>query len=170
MESLVVFESMFGNTKTIAEAIATGLSSTLPAEVVEVGVAPSSPDSSYLLVVGGPTHRFGLSRVDSRKQALAKADSPLVSSGIGIREWIKGLPRVSGANAAAFDTSIRKPNLPGSAARKAYKQLRKRGYNIAVPAEIFHVEDTTGPISDGELERAREWGELLAGAVFPSDQ
>ncbi|MCL1692246.1 MAG: hypothetical protein M3096_01040 [Actinomycetia bacterium] len=111
--------------------------------------------------------QFGLSRVDSRKQALAKIDSPLVSPGIGIRERIKGLPRVSGANAAASDTSIRKPNLPGSAARGAEKRLRKRGYSLVVPAEIFRVEDMKGPISDGELERAREWGELLAAAIPP---
>ena len=31
-----------------------------------------------------------------------------------------------------------------------------------MPAEIFHVEGTTGPISDGELERAREWGAKVA--------
>lgn len=167
MESLVVFESMFGNTKTIAEAVAMGLSATLPTEIVEVSVAPSSPNSAHLLVVGGPTHQFGLSRVDSRKQAMSKTDNPLVSPGIGIREWIKGLPRVSGARAATFDTSIRKPDLPGSAARGAGKRLRKHGYRLVVPAEIFHVEDTKGPISDGELERARRWGEHLAAAILP---
>lgn len=34
-----------------------------------------------------------------------------------------------------------------------------------MPAEIFHVEDTTGPITDGEIERARAWGRAVVEAV-----
>ncbi len=34
-----------------------------------------------------------------------------------------------------------------------------------MPAEIFHVEDTTGPIADGEIERARAWGRAVVEAV-----
>ncbi len=64
-----------------------------------------------------------------------------------------------------FDTSIRKPNLPGSAARGAQKRLKRLGYRIVMPAEIFHVEDTTGPIADGEIERARAWGRAVVEAV-----
>ena len=162
MRALVVFESMFGNTKAIAEAIAEGLGETLETESVEVGHAPVSLLGYDLLIVGGPTHQFGLSRPDSRKGAASETDESLISTGIGIREWIGSLPKASGVAAATFDTSIRKPNLPGSAARGAQKRLKRLGYRIVIPAEIFHVEGTTGPISDGELERAREWGAKVA--------
>lgn len=166
MKALVVFESMFGNTKEIAEAIAEGLRDTMETECLEVGQAPSPRDDIDLLVVGGPTHQFGLSRPDSRKGAISETDEPLVSPGIGIREWLGSLPKVTGVATATFDTSIRKPNLPGSAARGARKRLKRLGYRVVVPAEIFHVEGTTGPISDGETERALAWGRNLATAAM----
>ena len=165
VKALVVFESMFGNTKEIAEAIAAGMNDSLMTECLEVGHAPASPEGVDLLVVGGPTHQFGLSRPDSREGATSETERPLVSQGIGIREWIKDLPKVDGDAVATFDTSIRKPNLPGSAARGAQKRLKRLGYRIVVPAEIFHVEGTTGPITDGELERAHAWGRNVAAAT-----
>ncbi len=165
MKALVVFESMFGNTGEIAEAIAAGMNETIETECLEVGCAPVSPERFALLVVGGPTHQFGLSRPDSRKGAASETEESLVSQGIGIREWLKGLPKCSGEDAATFDTSIRKPNLPGSAARGAQKRLKRLGYRIVMPAEIFHVEGMTGPITNGELERAHAWGKDVAGVV-----
>lgn len=162
MRTLVVYESMFGNTKTIAEAIATGLAESSDVDVLEVSNAPLTAEGYDLVVVGGPTHAFGMSRSDSRKSALKETDEPLISQGIGIREWIKALPKTRTVAAAAFDTKIRKPNLPGSAAKKAEKRMHKRGYDIAVPAENFLVEGTTGPLTEGELSRAQAWGEDLA--------
>ncbi len=153
---------MFGNTQLIAEAITEGVGETMQTECLEVGHAPVSPEGYDLLIVGGPTHQFGLSRPDSREGAASETGEPLVSRGIGIREWLKGLPKVVGDGAATFDTSIRKPNLPGSAARGAQKRLKRLGYRLVVPAKIFHVEGTTGPISDGELERAHAWGREIA--------
>ena len=165
MNTLIVFESMFGNTRDIAQAIAAGVSSSVTTEIVEAGDAPPRPEGVDLLVVGGPTHQFGLSRSDSRKKAASETNRPLVSPDIGLREWIGDLPKVSGVAAATFDTSIRKPNLPGSAARGAQKRLKRLGYRILLPAEIFRVEGTTGPITDGELDRARAWGQRLADAL-----
>lgn len=162
MNALVVYESLYGNTKLIAEAIGEGLAREIAAEVIEVGTAPSQPPEVDLLVVGGPTHQFGLSRKSSRQQGADDADGPVISLEVGIREWIGDLPRVSGTVAATFDTSIRKPNLPGSAARGAAKRLKKLGYRLLVPAEIFLVEGGEGPITDGELDRAREWGHTVA--------
>ena len=165
MKALVVYESMFGNTEAIAEEIAAGMNETIDTECVEVGGAPASPEGFDLLIVGGPTHQFGLSRPDSRKGAASEVEEPLVSQGVGIREWLKALPKVAGDAAATFDTSIRKPNLPGSAARGARKRLKRLGYRMVVPAEIFHVEGTTGPITDGEIERALTWGRTVAEAA-----
>jgi flavodoxin len=57
MTVLVVFESMFGNTKVIADAVAEGLGRHLPVEQVEVAAAPTVIGGELeLLVVGGPTH------------------------------------------------------------------------------------------------------------------
>lgn len=165
LKALIVYESMYGNTLQIAEAIAEGLSRTMDVEMFEVGVAPSDPGDFDLLAVGGPTHQFGLSRKSSREQAADDADGPLISAGIGIREWIGGLGKVQSGAAVAFDTSIRKPNLPGSAARGAAKRLKRLGYRMLLPGEPFLVEGATGPITDGELERARQWGEQAAAGV-----
>ncbi len=81
-----MFESMFGNTQAIANSIAEGLSSRLNVEVAEVGVAPSSiSDDVALLVVGGPTHVFGMSRPRTRQDAAGQADHPVVSAKLGLR-------------------------------------------------------------------------------------
>jgi len=162
VNALVVYESMYGNTMQIAEAIAEGLSRSMDVEVFEVGAAPSDVSGFDLLAIGGPTHQFGLSRKSSREQAADDADQPLISSDIGIREWIGGLSKVKTGAAVTFDTSIRKPNLPGSAARGAAKRLKRLGYRVLLPGELFLVEGATGPITDGEIERARTWGEQAA--------
>ena len=162
MNALVVYESLYGNTKLIAEAVGEGLAQKITTELMEVSAAPVDPSSADLVVVGGPTHQFGLSRKSSRQQGADDADGPVISLDMGIREWMGNLPRVSGTAAATFDTSIRKPNLPGSAARGAAKRLKKVGYRILVPAEIFLVEGGKGPITDGEIDRARQWGQNVA--------
>ncbi len=85
MKALVVFESMFSSTKEIAEAIAAGMGESIETESAGVGGAPVPPEGFDLLVIGGPTHQFGLSRPDSRKGAASEREEPLVSPGIGIR-------------------------------------------------------------------------------------
>jgi len=165
MKALVVYESMYGNTLQIAEAISEGLSDTMHVDIFEVGAAPEDPSGFDLIAVGGPTHQFGLSREGSRRQAADDAGERLVSTGIGIREWIGCLSKVMAGAAVTFDTSIRTPNLPGSAARGAAKRLKRLGYRMLLRGEIFLVEGTTGPITDGELDRARRWGEQAAAAV-----
>jgi len=164
--ALVVFESMFGNTRTVAEAVAEGLSSRLMTDLVEVSHAPSRiPEDVTLVVVGGPTHAFGLSRSGTRQDAATQTDEPLVSPAGGLREWLDAVkwPR-SGVDAAAFDTRIDKPRVPGSAARGAEKRLRRRGFRVAVPAESFYVTGTKGPLVLGEPERACRWAEQVAGS------
>ena len=78
MSALVVFESIYGNTKLVAEAVAHGLSESIEVEVLEVGSAPLhlAPEVA-LLVVGAPTHAFGLSRPNTRHDAVTSAPSPV---------------------------------------------------------------------------------------------
>jgi Flavodoxin len=159
--ALVVFESMFGNTQQIAEAVKEGLSSHMAADILEVGTAPEViPDEVDLIVVGGPTHAFGMSRPRTREDATRQAGGQVVSERKGLREWLTTLERNDGGlAAAAFDTRIDKPRVPGSAARGAEKRLRKLGFRIISPSESFYVTGTAGPLVAGEKERARGWGE-----------
>jgi hypothetical protein len=167
MRALIVFESMFGNTELIADAIADGLSSRISVETAEVGGAPVTIDDEVaLLVVGGPTHAFGMSRPGTRQTAAEQAQHGVLSARIGLREWLAAIGQGSADVAVAtFDTRIDRPHLPGSAARAADKRLRRLGFRILTPAHSFYVADTEGPLIDGERERARRWGDRL-GAEF----
>jgi hypothetical protein len=169
MHALVVYESMYGNTRTVANAIADGLRGAMEVVLVEVGSAPTMiADDVDLLVVGAPTHAHGLSKPETRQNAAGKAQGGLVSSGIGLREWLAsvrgGSPRV---RAAAFDTTLKGPRLLwGSAAEAADKRLRTLGLTIVTPPTCFHVKGPLGPVydtlEDGEVERAHAWGASLA--------
>jgi len=167
MRARVVYESMFGNTQAIAQAVADGLAENIGVEVEEVGSAATDVASDVdLLVVGGPTHGFGLSRERTRESAVMQAAGGVVSAGEGLREWLGAVTGGTRAiAAAAFDTRIDKPRMPGSAAHGAEKHLRRLGFRVLVPAASFYVTDTSGPLVEGELERARRWGELLGSTM-----
>ena len=177
VRALVVYESMFGNTRDVALAVADGIGTRLPVEIVEVAAAPAMlPADVGLLVVGGPTHAHGLTTAKSRADAARRAGDRLVSRGTGLREWLDGLPSglTPGSIAAAtFDTGIKGPELLwGSAAKTATKRLAALRYRRVAPPESFLVGGPTGPTFDrlevGELERARDWGAGLAAGVVAS--
>jgi hypothetical protein len=169
MHALVVYESMFGNTQVIARAIADGLGTQGEVDLVEVSAAPTVVDAGVdLVVVGGPTHAFSMSRASTRKDAGDKYGRPLVSTGIGVRDWVETVRcGPSKMPAAAFDTRFAN-RMAGSAARGAAKRLRRRGFRLFAPAESFIVTGVEGPLRDGEVDRAREWGRHLAATVAPA--
>jgi hypothetical protein len=164
MGALVVFETMFGNTRLIAEAIAGGIAESGELEVETVDVAEASrtlPGALRLLVVGGPTHAFAMSRPATRRSAVGSGGHPLDVE-FGIREWLAGLPRtIGGPVVATFDTRVKIAGLPGSAARGAARAARRRGLAV-VDTRSFFATELEGPLRDGELERATEWGRALA--------
>lgn len=166
MRALVVYESMFGSTRIIAEAIAIGLSTQwVDVGASEVGTTRLPLDADIdLLVVGAPTHAFSLSRPETRSAAAEQATGPLISAGLGLREWLDQLPRDRDLAVAAFDTHADK-KVPGSASRAAHRRLRRRGYHAILPAECFYVAGMQGPLVDGEIDRARHWGAELALAL-----
>ena len=168
MKALVVYESMFGNTKQVARAIARGLEKSAEVELVEVSDAPPNPDVDVdLIVAGGPTHAFSMSRASTRGNAIDRGATE-GEQGIGLREWIEALPKGRHADKiATFDTRVRTMrHLPGSAAKGAAKAARHHRYESAAPAESFYVDDIEGPLLGGELDRAEAWGEQL-GASMP---
>jgi flavodoxin len=170
MSVVVVYESVYGNTRAVAEAIADGLGG---AELVPAHEAATRAQGAELLVVGGPTHMHGMTTTRSRLLAVEavhkEGDShyvePDAAEEPGLRDWIHDLPNGSGAHAAAFDTRADKPPwLTGAASCGIAKRLRRRGYEI-LSTESFLVEDSEGPLVEGELERARAWGAELATSL-----
>jgi flavodoxin len=160
----VVYESMFGNTEKIARSIAGALWDSFDVTVAEVSSMPRAQGMD-LIVIGGPTHAFGMSRPATREQAMAQGAERPEGADLGLREYLDRSPRLPGVAAAAFDTKIDKPFVPGSAAHRAQRRLRRLGCRIVLPAESFLVTDTRGPLKDGEEKRARAWGAALADAV-----
>lgn len=165
MRALIVYESMFGNTETIARAVAGGLGEFLDVTLADVSTMPD-PAGVDLLIVGAPTHAFGLSRpgtrIDARKQGTVRPGAV----DAGLREYLDVCPLPAGLTGAAFDTKVNKPFLPGSAAAKAHRRLRRLGCRMLRPAESFRVNGMTGPLLDGETDRARRWAVELATTML----
>ncbi|PSL57326.1 NAD(P)H dehydrogenase (quinone) [Saccharothrix carnea] len=161
--ALVVFESMFGNTRTVAEAVGAGLAGGRQVDVVEVAAAPDVlPDDVDLLVVGAPTHAFSLSRASTRKSASDQATGEIVSRGRGVREWLDALaPADRTVSAIAFDTKVKVGWLPGSAAKAITKRLRRLRFTVAGAPVSFYVGGTPGPLLDGEVDRATAWARTI---------
>lgn len=180
MDVAVVYESLFGNTRDIAEAIAAGIRQANPAARVTVlRVAEAGPGQvaeAGFLVVGGPTHIMRMSSERTRQMGLQgngksgkdqrrRTEPEPGAAGPGVREWLAALPMARpGAGAAAFDTRLRYP-LAGGAARPIARQLRRHGYRVTAKATGFLVDDAEGPLHEGERERARAWGATLAAQL-----
>ena len=166
MRALVVYESMFGNTENVARAIAAGLAEQLQVEVPAVSHTPATlTEAVDLLIVGGPTHAFSMSRPSTREQALEQG-ATRNEPNTGLREWLAGLGEGVPVEAVAvFDTRVARARLlPGSAAKKAAKVVRALGY-VAAGRKSFWVEDSEGPLLPGELAQATRWGRELARDV-----
>jgi len=169
MNAIVVYESIYGNTRAVAEAVAEGLGA---AAVLPVREAVGRTAEAEILVVGGPTHMHGLATARSRQMAAAAAHEdgastiePGATEEPGLRGWLRELPQKDGAYAAAFDTRLDKsPWLTGVAARGIARRLRHHGFEV-LSTESFLVEDSERPLEEGELDRARAWGTQLAQSL-----
>jgi flavodoxin len=152
MTALVVYDSAYGNTKQIAQAIG----GALDAETIHVSdVKPEHLEGLTLLVVGSPTQKF----------------SPLGS----ITRFLKSIPTdgLKGVKVAAFDTRFPENEIEkvrilalfvrifGYAAEPIADRLKKKGGELAASPGAFYVGETKGPLLDGELERAAEWARQI---------
>lgn len=168
--ALVVFESMFGDARAIARAIADGLAETLPTDVVAAVDAPAEMAGDIgLLVVGGPNHAFGMPRPVTRQSAVTDHGAVVADTSRGLREWLETVQLAGhGLPAAAFDTRAAGHGMltrMDHAARAEEKLLAALGARVVAPAEHFSVVDTKGPLVEGEEDRARRWGRALAQQV-----
>lgn len=143
MNALVLYDSKYGNTERIAETIALALQEALPTRLASIDEVDDCEEwlrGIDLLVVGGPTHRHGIS--DRLKTSLA----------------CLGDTALGGIRVAVFDTRVHGSRLvTGSAAARLAKLLRHRGAWVVVPPASFIVGGTEGPLREGEVERAHEW-------------
>jgi menaquinone-dependent protoporphyrinogen IX oxidase len=172
MKSVVVYESMYGNTHLIANAIGDGLRLNGEVAVVPVDDADASlVESADLVVVGGPTHAHGMSHANTRKGAVVAAEKPgsdLVldedAEGEGLREWFDSLERIA-TKAAAFDTRVdMSAALTGRASKGIARRLRRHGATLISEPESFFVTKQNH-LEPDEERRAREWGAQLSLAL-----
>jgi len=152
MKAVVIYDSVYGNTEKIAQAIGDGLAG--DAKVVRVGdVNPSELQAFDLLIVGSPVHG---GRATPAIEAL-----------------LQQLPAHSleGKRVAAFDTRFESEeqgiglrilmSVIRYAAERIAKELAKKGGRLAAEPEGFIVEQKEGPLKQGELERASTWAKAM---------
>ncbi len=145
MKALVVFDSTAGNTEKVAQAIASGIGGGTRA--VRAG-APEARDveNLSLLVVGSPTN----------------GGRPTES----IRRYLDGIPApvLKKLHVAAFDTRLKMKltKLFGYAADRIAARLKEGESTLHLDPMGFIVNGRTGPLADGELERAAAWGRELS--------
>ena len=151
MKTLVVYDSVFGNTENVAQK----MGEAVEAHAIRVGdVKPEHLTDLDALIVGSPTRAF----------------SPTPA----IKKWLKGLAgnSLKGVKVAAFDTRVDIHTVDskvlngfvkvfGYAAKPIGDILVKKGGDLHLPPEGFFVNDTEGPMRDGELERAAEWAQQI---------
>ncbi|MBM3188650.1 MAG: flavodoxin family protein [Chloroflexi bacterium] len=158
MKALVIYDSIFGNTEKIAQAIGSALGAPGDVQVLRVGdVKPEQLTGLDLLIVGSPTRAF----------------RPTAT----ISQFLGGIPAggLSGVRVAGFDTRILPEDtgspilrfmmkLFGWAAKPIADKLVRKGGLLAIPPEGFAVKGSEGPLAEGELERATEWARKIAAA------
>jgi flavodoxin len=158
MLTVVIYESSFGNTTRVAQAIGRGAGALGDVRVLAAAEAGrlEAPD---LLLVGGPTQRHRMSP--------------------GLGAFLEAFPRRSlqGVPAASFDTRYRMSAfLTGSAARDAAGALRRAGCELIAPPNSFFIGKDVPPkgekrrhelegLEPGELGRAEEWGRSVASVA-----
>jgi flavodoxin len=148
MKTLVVFDSVYGNTAEIAKSIGAAIGK--DAKVVKASEAgPDDLKSVNLLIVGSPT--YGGRPTPGLKTFLDKIQSGSLKN----------------INVAAFDTRAAQKwvKIFGYAAGRIEKTLTGNGGIAAVKPEGFFVTGTKGPLADGESKRAGEWAKATVAGI-----
>ncbi len=164
MKAVVVYESHWGNTAAVARAIAAGIGPETPVLTTDEATSEALTDVD-LVVAGAPVIAFRLASdkmLGSMADQSGKAPSPPDLSHPSMRSWLGGLPRGRGRS-AAFETRVWWS--PRGATPDIERGLEGAGYPPVAKAHRFVVKGSYGPLREGEIERAREWGAELAKTV-----
>lgn len=143
-----MYESKYGNTRTVAEEIAKGIRGRMDATVIHVDQAEAGKLSQYdLILVGAPNHMGG--PIGSIKRFIRV----LGKSGLG------------GKKIAVFDTYM--GNGEGQAVKKMEERISKEAPQLQLisPGLSIRVEKMDGPISKDELPKCAEFGRTIAGKI-----
>jgi flavorubredoxin len=146
METVVVYDSKFGNTRTLAQIVAEAVRPYSHVRVFGLdALVPDQVGPVDLLIIGGPTQSHGIS---ARMRQFT--DGLAVSPG-------------SGSVAATFDTRYRMPDVvSGSAAKTVARRLKRNGIHVFQRPESFFVTRGGVPqLEPGEAERAAAWAKRL---------
>ena len=146
MNVLVVYDSIYGNTRAVALAMGQAIPGGASVRHVSE-VTPGDLEDADLLFVGSPTH--GALPTEAVQALVEKL----------------GAPTHSGSRAAAFDTRLTWPFLErwgGFAADKLAGKLTEKGWALAgAPAGFFVKGLRKGPLKPGEADRAAAWARRL---------
>jgi flavodoxin-like protein len=148
MSTVIVYESMFGNTRRVAEAIADGLRRMAPVDVVRVADAAPATAWADVVILGAPTHAWSLSRPATRASAADTADRPRSTvrlepdaQRVGLREWVDGNIALPHA-AVTFDTRVRGlGGAFGHASHALDRRLRRRGVRVLESRSFFVAQE-----------------------------
>lgn len=146
MKAHVVYDSAFGNTKSVAEAVAGSLGDLDATPVAVSDFRPDDLAAGDLLVLGSPINGW---------RPTPKITELLSTLGDG---------HLKGVKAAAFDTRVRM-FIHGDAAKKMAHALRDSGADIISEPMPFYVQGSEGPLRPGEIEKAARWGKSLLEAL-----
>ena len=149
MRTLIVYDSVHGNTEIIARAIGDALAGDVSVRRADE-VSAAEVKAVDLLIVGSPTHGGWFTEA--------------------IKGWLDQLPATSpqGIRGAAFDTRTPPTILSrvfGYAAPRIATRLERRGVTLLMPPEGFLVTGIKGPLREGELMRAASWGQEIAACM-----
>ena len=154
MNILIIYDSLYGNTKTIAETLGKNFSSPHKVRLLNATHAKTHDfKGAGLVIVGSPTHG------GRAKPTLQEFLDHIPN------ETLKDIP------VAVFDTRLditKQPfllrllmNIIGYAAPKIGKILENKGGNLITPPEGFFVTGKKGPLPKEELDRAKAWGKTI---------
>jgi len=171
VRAIVVYESMYGNTRTIAEALGDGLRPKFETSVLPVDKATTEVlATADLVAVGGPTHGHSMSRPATRKAAVNAACQGSLTvdpsaDGAGLREWFAGIGSHPHTIALAFDTRRdMPPSITGRAGHGIARRLRRCRFSNVRDAGSFLV-DKNNRLLAGERERATAWARAFVREI-----
>ena len=148
MKVLILYDSKYGNTKTVAENI---LESLKQVEEVEVDITyikdtdPHSVISYDALIIGAPNHMASPSRA--------------------MKSFIDKLSKVNvnAKSVAIFGTYSGRVRATDRAVKKMEKIVEKALPNLKflTPGLSVRVKGVTGPVADGELSKCQEFAKRI---------
>jgi len=146
--ALVIYDTKFGNTMKVANALVQGLAAQgIEAESVNIVRVAIDTLSEYdALLIGGPTHRQKTSELMA--MFLDRLDRAHVSGKAGF----------------AFDTKV-EHRFAGSAGRRIEKKLKKLGMKVIMPRASAIVVGREGPLKEGTEETFMQIGSQIAHAI-----